>query len=193
MDTATTMGNNNMASGQVVIVEYDPRWPMMYEEEKARILDAIGHRLVALEHMGSTSVPGLAAKPIIDMMAAIDSLANVQECVTSLRGLGYEYVPEFEDTIPERRYFRKGPQGARTHHLHMVELKSEFWERQLLFRDYLRAHSDEARRYAELKKALAARYRNDRAGYQDAKTPYITSVEEKARAAREISLHRRNL
>lgn len=179
-------------SQQVVIAEYDPRWPVMYEEEKARILDAIGHRLVAIEHMGSTSVPGLAAKPIIDIMAAIDSLANDQECVIPLLGLGYEYVPEHEDIIPERRYFRKGPQGARTHHLHMVELGSEFWERQLLFRDYLRAHPDEASRYCQLKRELAAQYRNDRASYTDAKGPYITSVLEKVRAAREISLHRRN-
>lgn len=180
-----------MVSVQVVIAEYDPCWPFVYQEEEVRILDAIGHRLVAIEHMGSTSVPGLAAKPIIDIMAAIDSLANAQECVIPLLGLGYEYGPEVEDTIPERRYFRKGPRGARTHHLHMVEIGSDFWARNLLFRDYLRAHPDEASRYAQLKKELAARYRNDRAGYTDAKGPYITSVLEKARAAREISPHRR--
>jgi GrpB-like predicted nucleotidyltransferase (UPF0157 family) len=175
-----------------VLVEYDPRWPVLYREEEARILDAIGHRLIAIEHVGSTSVPGLAAKPIIDIMAAIDSLDTAQEFIVPLHGLGYEYVPEYEDVLPERRYFRKGPEGARTHHLHMVELESHFWTRHILFRDFLRAHPEEASLYAQLKRGLAAQYGADRLGYQDAKGPYITSVEEKARVASEINLLRRS-
>ena len=172
-----------MASGRVIIADYDPRWPVLYREEEARILDAIGHILVGLEHVGSTSVPGLAAKPIIDIMAGIDSLDNARECIAPLQGIGYEYVPEHEAIMPERRYFRKGPDNARTHHLHMVELDSPFWIRHILFRDYLRTHPEEADHYARLKRELAARYGTDRLGYQDAKDPYITSVEEKTRAA----------
>ncbi|MBI2856153.1 MAG: GrpB family protein [Chloroflexi bacterium] len=164
----------------------------MYQEEMVSIIGAMGHRLVAIEHVGSTSVPGLAAKPIIDIMAAIDSLDNAQECIGPLKDLGYEYIPEYEDVRPERRYFHKGPAAARTHHLHVVELHSAFWSRHILFRDYLRTHPEEASRYVQLKRELAARYGADRLGYQDAKGPYITLVEEKARVASEINLLRRS-
>lgn len=168
----------------VIIVEYDPQWPNMYEDEKARVLDAIGHAVVAIEHVGSTAVPGLGAKPIIDIMVGIPRLADAQQCIEPLRSIGYEYVPEYEVQLPERRYFHKGPAGARTHHLHMVEPTSEFWERHLLFRDFLRAHPEASQHYDALKKELAAKFGPDREGYTEAKTPFIRAVEEKARAAK---------
>ena len=140
----------------VGIVNYDPQWPVLYEEEKGRILGVIGRRIVAIEHIGSTAVRGLAAKPIIDIMVAVRHLIDAGECIEPLQSIGYEYVPEFEVEIPERRFFRKGPPEARTHHIHMIELTSEFWGRHLLFRDYLRTHPEAAQQYYQLKKELAA-------------------------------------
>ncbi|UCB42509.1 MAG: GrpB family protein [Dehalococcoidales bacterium] len=166
----------------VIIVDYNPQWPVMYEEEKARILSAIGLKIVAIEHIGSTSVPGLGAKPIIDIMVGVRQLAEAEECIEPLQSVGYEFVPPEKAGIPERRYFRKREPGARTHHLHMVEMDSEFWEKHLLFRDCLRANHSTAEQYHVLKKRLAEQYGLNREGYTEAKTLFIQSVLAKARA-----------
>ncbi len=137
--------------------------------------------MTAVEHVGSTAVPNLAAKPIIDIMVGIRTLAEAPLVVEPLANIGYEYVPEYEVTMPERRYFHKGPEMARTHHLHMVEPTSEFWKRQLAFRDYLRAHPDAAEEYARLKRGLAVQYQWDRNAYTDAKTEFVQAVLSKAR------------
>ena len=126
--------------------------------------------------VGSTSVPCLVAKPIIDIMAALRRLVDARACIEPLQTIGYEYVPEHEASIPERRYFRKGPPGARTHHLHMVELRSGFWEGHLLFRDFLRAHPDVADGYYRLKVRLAVELGLGRGAYTDAKASFIESV-----------------
>ena len=91
----------------ITIAHYDPQWPILYEEEKARILGVIGDKVVAIEHIGSTAVPGLGAKPIIDITVAVRHLADAEKCIEPLQSVGYEYVPEYEVSIPERRYFRK--------------------------------------------------------------------------------------
>jgi GrpB-like predicted nucleotidyltransferase (UPF0157 family) len=161
----------------IVIADYDPDWPAEYAEEARRLSAAIGQHLLALEHIGSTSVPGLAAKPIIDIMAAVDQLERAQLCIEPLRALGYDYLPEVERFIPERRYFRRASGDLHTHHLHMVEMGSAFWRRHLLFRNYLRAHPQTAQDYARLKRELAARYVSDVAGYTEAKTAFIRAVE----------------
>ena len=166
----------------VRVADYDPRWPEMFEEERRRILGAIGPHIVAVEHVGSTSVPGLGAKPIIDIMVGIRSLADAPLCVTPLHLIGYEYVPKNELLTPERRYFRKGERGAGTHHLHMVEQGGKFWEEHLLFRDYLRAHAEAARAYETLKRELATAHGSDRGAYTNAKADFVASVVEKARA-----------
>ncbi|MBE3568036.1 MAG: GrpB family protein [Thermogemmatispora sp.] len=167
-------------SRRVVLVDYDPQWPQEYAAERQRLLEAIGPWLVAIEHIGSTSVPGLAAKPIIDIMAAVAQLSHATSCIESLRALGYEYLPEVERFIPERLYFRKLRGEEHTHHLHIVEYDSPFWQRHLLFRDYLRAHPATAQEYALLKRALAARFPNDVAVYTEAKTAFIRGIEAKA-------------
>jgi rfaE bifunctional protein nucleotidyltransferase chain/domain len=176
--SATSKGG---AKPRVRIEDYDPRWPSMFEEDRRRILAAVGGYVSAVEHIGSTSVPGLAAKPIIDVMAAIKSLADAPACVGPLATIGYVYVPEHEAVMPERRYFRRGPSGEGTHHLHMVERSSEFWESHLLFRDYLRAHPEAAAEYEKLKRELAAAHGSDRAAYTEAKTEFIESTVERAR------------
>jgi len=167
----------------VIVVEYDPRWPALYEEESQLILRTVGSLVLSLEHIGSTAVPGLGGKPIIDIMGGVRLLAEAEQCVAPLAGIGYEYVPEYNELIPERRYFHKGPAEARLFHLHMVEHSSDFWEKHLLFRDWLRSHPEDAQRYYQLKKDLAARFGRDREGYTEAKTPFIESIVARARRA----------
>jgi len=159
----------------VVVVDYDPQWSILYKKEKAEILRVIGDKVVAIEHIGSTAVPGLGAKPIIDIMTAVRHLSDADQCIQPLESIGYEYLPEPETQIPEWRYFRKGPQKAHRH-LHMVELTSDFWRRVLLFRDYLRSHPRVAREYYDLKKQLATERGLDRKDYTDAKTAFIRSI-----------------
>jgi GrpB-like predicted nucleotidyltransferase (UPF0157 family) len=171
-----------------VIADYDPRWPSLYEEERACIFEAIGKTLVDIQHVGSTAVPGLAAKPIIDIMPGIRSLADAPRIIGPMERLGYQYIPEYEAELPERRCFRKPAgeafRGRGTYHVHVVETTSQFWKRHIAFRDYLRAHPEAAREYGELKRRLAAEYGRDREGYTEAKTEFITSIEKIAMGAR---------
>lgn len=162
---------------RIEILNYNPGWPLRFAEEKAAILEAIGHWVMVIEHIGSTAVPGLGAKPIIDIMVGVRRLAAARYSIAPLAAIGYEYVPQFEDEMPERRYFRKGPQ-TRHFHLHMVELGSEFWQRHLAFRDYLCGHPEAVREYEALKRRLASRYGTDREGYTEAKTKFIRLIEE---------------
>ena len=156
----------------VRVVEYDARWPSLYEEERARILDALGDAVLDIQHIGSTAVPGLGAKPVIDIMVGVADLAAGEKCIHPLEDLGYEH--RGEAGIPGRLYFRKG--ASRTHHLHMVKRGGAFWETHTRFRDYLRSHPDEASRYYKLKKQLAARFGADREAYTEGKAPFIESV-----------------
>jgi GrpB-like predicted nucleotidyltransferase (UPF0157 family) len=169
----------------VQIVDYDLAWPGMYEAEKKAILQAAGEWLVAIEHIGSTSVPRLAAKPVIDIMAAVRQLDDARHIIEPLARLGYDYVPEYEVEMPHRRYFRKGRRGSEgdKYHLYVVEPNSEFWRRHPAFRDYLRAHPDTSRQYAELKRHLAAEHGTDVDAYTDAKSEFILGIQEKAAAA----------
>lgn len=163
------------SEGPVVIVEYDSRWPLMFQEEKRRILDAADERIVAAEHVGSTSVVGLGAKPIIDILGGVKRLKDAEACILPFESIGYAYEKEKERIFPERRFFSRP-----SYHLHVVEIASDFWRRHLVFRDYLRKHPKTAREYFELKKKLAAKYGTDRDGYTDAKTRFITAVTTKA-------------
>lgn len=164
----------------VIIVPFDPKWPAAYQEEAARIWSVVGDSLTSLEHIGSTSVPGLAAKPIIDMLAGLKSLEDTPALVAGLIPIGYVYEPEREEAIPDRRYFSKMKKGQLGYHLHMVEPSTEFYIRHVAFRDYLRAHPDAAAEYAALKIKLSKQYRSDREGYTNAKTAFIKEIESKA-------------
>jgi len=164
---------------RVNIVNYDPQWPLLFQEEKRTVFEAIGNKVLAVEHIGSTAVPGLGAKPIIDMMAGVRGAADADQCIPLLRGIGYtSFTPEPRD--PDHYYCcGKGPHSI-GYHLHIFRFKSHRWQKHLLFRDYLRAHPEIAQQYYELKKELAAQYRSDRAGYTEAKTSFIESVIAKA-------------
>ena len=156
----------------VVVVEYDAGWPAQFASEKARIEAAVGGIVIAIEHAGSTAVPGLAAKPIIDIVAGVRVLADCERCIAPLEALGYE--DRGDGGMPDHRFFRKGQ--PRTHHLHMVEHESAFWHEHLAFRDLLRASPELAQRYGELKQRLAIEFRTQREQYTEAKTPFITSA-----------------
>ncbi len=162
----------------VKIVDYDLRWPVIYAREKDRILNVIGDKVVAIEHVGSTAVPGLGAKPIIDITVAVRRLSDAEGCIEPLGSIGYEYVPEYEKELPDRRYFQRGPKGVRNKHfhLHMVQHGGDFWKRHLMFRDYLRCHPDVAQQYCELKRKLAEKHGRNREAYTDAKTSFVESV-----------------
>jgi GrpB-like predicted nucleotidyltransferase (UPF0157 family) len=172
------------AETPIVIAAYDAAWPATYEAERRRIQRAIGEWLLQIEHVGSTSVPGLAAKPIIDIMPGLRSLADAPHIVPAMQSLGYQYVSEYEAQIPERRYFvRPGGEenrGRHLFHVHAVETTSEFWRRHLAFRDWLRAHPEDCRAYAELKQHLAVQHGCDRDGYTSAKTDFIRGIERRA-------------
>lgn len=162
---------------RVVVSEYDPNWPRMFEEERRQIQGAIGERVVAIEHVGSTAVPGLGAKPIIDIMLGVSRLSDFKKCIVPLEKIGYEHAPWADVDMPgRRRYFRKSIEGVRSHHLHMCEFGGEFWGRHVTFRDYLRNKPQEARRYLELKKELAAKFEWDTIGYTEAKTAFVEAA-----------------
>lgn len=167
---------------EVEIVDYDPRWPLSFDEEAKRLRAVLDPSLiVGLEHFGSTAIPGLSAKPIIDILIAVRSLAAAQATfVEALRKLDYVYWAD--NPKKDRMFFVKGmpPFGSkRSHHVHVTEPRGEMWQR-LAFRDYLRAHREEAETYERLKKRLAAEHQTDREAYTDAKSAYVASVMRKA-------------
>ena len=164
-----------MSSGEVLLTPYSPLWPAVFELERRRLLE-IFNDAAAVEHIGSTAVPGLGAKPIIDVMLGAPDLALVQARIPALAEEGYRYVPEFERAMPERRYFTKLDRPPGRFHLHAVALDSLFWKRHLAFRDALRADESLARKYWRLKQHLAARYPDDRGAYNDAKGEFIRSA-----------------
>jgi len=122
-------------------------------------------------------------------MIGVDTLCIADECIKPLESIGYRYVPEFEASIPERRFLWRGTQAKRTHHIHMVEVSSGFWERHLLFRDFLRTHIEEAQNYYRLKVEHAVRYGTDREGYNNAKTAFIETVVDRAQIEKTKELY----
>lgn len=164
-------------TGQVIIVDYNPQWPHMYEQEKSRIQDAIGEYLIDIQHVGSTAIPGLSAKPIIDIMPVIRNISLVEQCVKPLEALDYLYKGELG--IPGRHYFSKpidSSQTGRLYHLHMVEKGHDQWAMYQLFREYMLLHPESVREYDTLKRELAIQYGSDRAAYTEAKAPFIESI-----------------
>lgn len=166
----------NTAGTSVHVVDYDSQWPKEFEKEKEKILELLKDEIRSIEHVGSTALPGVAAKPTIDLMVGVYMLDVNDKVIKSLEGLGYRYFGEY--SIPGRHFFRRGKPPS--HHIHWVETGSDFWETQLLFRDYMRAHPADAQKYEKLKKKLAKKYRDDRDKYTLAKTEFIVGINKKA-------------
>ncbi len=165
-----------LPKGTVKLVAHSAGWRELFEAEKTLLRSVIGKLALEVEHIGSTSVCGLEAKPIIDMAVAVREILEAAECVAPLEGVGYVY--RGENGIPGRHYFRKG--DPTLYHLHMVELSSEFWRAHLLFRDYLRGHQEVAAEYGKLKRELAMRYPFNREAYTEGKAAFIEGVLKRA-------------
>ncbi|HEX8475278.1 MAG TPA: GrpB family protein [Pyrinomonadaceae bacterium] len=159
--------------GIVRLAPYTDEWRRSFESEKRLLETAIGRRALGIEHVGSTSVEGLEAKPIIDVAVAVRRLSDGEECVGALRQVGYEY--KGENGLPTQRFFVKG-EPRRTHCLHVVEIDGDEWRNYLLFRDYLRHNRDVMEAYAQLKRDLAQQYATNRGAYTEAKAAFIARV-----------------
>jgi GrpB-like predicted nucleotidyltransferase (UPF0157 family) len=164
----------------VRIVEYDPTWVEMAAVEIARIEVAVGEVAVRIDHVGSTAVPGLAAKPIVDLQLSVANVDARSLYVEQLEGLGYLFAPD--SASPDFHFFGLPAARPRTHHLHVCAAGSEDERRHLAVRDYLRAHPDEVAAYAEVKRGLAARAPGDRLAYIEGKDAYVAALERRALA-----------
>jgi GrpB-like predicted nucleotidyltransferase (UPF0157 family) len=175
----------------VAIIPYDPRWPDLFRREKEHLLSCLPRDLVRrVEHFGSTAVPGLAAKPVVDVLVEVSDLeATKARIVPVLEAQGYDYFwrpTHGEDGPPFYAWFikRQPGSGIRTHHIHVVEPGfADHWDR-LLFRDYLIEHPEAAREYQALKLRLASAFPNDRAAYTQGKTTFVLQVTEDAKRRR---------
>jgi len=160
----------------VGVVPYDPSWPTLFAQEREKLIQIFSGIDVRVEHIGSTAVPGLGGKPVIDILVGVIEIGEVQSRLSELEKLGYRYVPEFESQNPERQFFVKKTSGVCSHHLHTVEIGGEFWRHYLLFRDYLRAHEAITRQYFETKEKLAGQFKDDRESYTNGKSVFIKRV-----------------
>jgi GrpB-like predicted nucleotidyltransferase (UPF0157 family) len=158
-----------LEAGVVRLVEYDHRWPALFTAESARLRTAIGPLDLRLAHIGSTAVPGLASKPVLDILAGYRDPDARAGCIGALIAAGYQY--RGEQSIPGRDFFRRG--DPRAYHLHLAQVDSAFWEEHLAFRDLLRGNAVLRDAYGSLKRELAARFPRDRGGYIDAKGPFV--------------------
>jgi GrpB-like predicted nucleotidyltransferase (UPF0157 family) len=167
----------------VTIVDYDASWPERYELESAAIADVLGPVALRIDHVGSTSVPGLGAKPIVDIQVSVAALQPMAPYVEPLRAIGYEYFEWLnEDGIDDYPYFAKPPEPPRAFHIHVAESGSHHERRHLAFRDWLRAHPEDAAAYERTKRELATREWETTDHYANAKTAFIATITARALA-----------
>jgi GrpB-like predicted nucleotidyltransferase (UPF0157 family) len=165
---------------KIEVVDYDPGWIVAFEKEAATLKAVLEERVVEMQHIGSTSVPGLAAKPVIDILIILDHTDDINSFDRAMEGVGYRVRGECLDATipgtPGRFYFTKETNGVRSHHVHVYA--KGHWEivDKLAFRDYLRTHGREAAAYGELKRRIAAQYRFDNIGYMRAKDGFVKST-----------------
>lgn len=169
-----TSAASNTDDAPIEVVEYNPAWPTLFEAERSLLETALVPWLAGpVEHIGSTAVPGLPAKPIIDIMAPVHSLTGSTAAIAAASALNYLYYPYKPEQM---HWFCKPSPAQRTHHLHLVPMGSALWQQRLAFRDALRGSAALTGRYAALKRQLAVQYRHDREGYTEAKEPFIAQV-----------------
>jgi GrpB-like predicted nucleotidyltransferase (UPF0157 family) len=176
-----------MVQDAIEVVPYDPAWPEQFLHESQRLRQALGHLCLAIEHIGSTAVPNLVAKPVIDMMGAVSSLTLLDRAIQQVIELGYETVPVLDAVLVYHRFaLRRGEDGRRAFHFHLHVLDSEEWTRQLRWRDRLRQAPQLAVEYGALKQELALRYAQDRQGYMDEKHVFIEAIEPHTEISRQL-------
>jgi GrpB-like predicted nucleotidyltransferase (UPF0157 family) len=165
----------------VLVVPHNVGWQEAFEHEAAQIAKALGEIIFSIHHVGSTAIPDIYAKPILDLLIEVTDVAKVDAQTAQMVVLGYEALGEYG--LPGRRYFRKTTEaGLRTHHIHMFAAGTAEVERHLAFRDYLIANPAIAQRYSQLKQQLAAQHPTDIEAYMDGKDPFIRTVEQQALA-----------
>lgn len=172
---------------EISIEPYNPMWPQLFQDEKEHLLSSLPNKLIKrIEHFGSTAVPNLAAKPIIDMLVEVTSLQETKEkMVPELESQGYDYFwrPTWGDDIPPfyAWFIKRNAMGKRTHHIHMVENDfAEHWDR-LLFRDFLIEHPETAKEYGTLKLRFANEFQEDRIAYTESKAEFIQRITQMAK------------
>jgi GrpB-like predicted nucleotidyltransferase (UPF0157 family) len=164
---------------KVEVVPHDPRWRDAFEAEAKHASAALGENVLAVHHIGSTAIPNIYAKPVVDLLVEVGDIAEVDGRSSAMESLGYEVMGEYG--IPGRRYFRKvNQEGIRTHNIHAFETGSAEVERHLAFRDYMIAHPGEAQRYSELKRRLAEEHPQSLDGYMDGKDGFIKEMDRRA-------------
>jgi GrpB-like predicted nucleotidyltransferase (UPF0157 family) len=168
-----------LEAGVVRLVEYDIRWATLFAAEQQRIRRECGTLPLVLEHIGGTSIPGMCAKPVLDIAAGRPQDTSIHDYVTALAKAGYEH--RGERGVPGREYFRRGQPPA--YHVHLIEEGGPLWRDYLGFRDYLRAHAKAASQFAEVKRILAARFPDDRKAYMNAKSLHVEEILRLARGA----------
>lgn len=163
---------------KVEVVPHNPNWRQEFERESQHIAIAVGNNVIKIHHIGSTAIPGIYAKPIIDMLVEVENIEQVDTRNLQMKELGYEAMGEFG--IAERRYFRKNINEIRTHHVHAFQKDSLDIQRHLYFRDYMIAHPQYAQQYSELKQNLAKKFPSDIESYMDGKDSFIKQMEQNA-------------
>ena len=171
---------------QVQVHPPNPQWPQAFEAEAVQVLLALGNNVVYIHHIGSTAIPNIYAKPVIDLLAEVSDIDHVDTRNVAMAALGYTALGEYG--LPGRRYFRKHDEaGVRTHHLHTFQRGSTEAQRHLAFRDFMRANPDCAQQYSDLKRTLAAQYPNDIDSYMDGKDEFVKAVEKQAMEERGLN------
>ena len=164
---------------KVEVLPHDPKWRDAFGVELKSIADAMGKNVVNVHHIGSTAIPSIYAKPIIDLLVEVKDIIEVDRHSSAMESLGYEVMGEFG--ISGRRFFRKDNQeNIRTHHIHTFEIASAQVERHLAFRDYMLAHPEDAQKYSNLKRELARKYPKNIDQYMDGKDEFIKEIDKKA-------------
>ena len=164
---------------KVEVVPHDPSWQSVFEDESRQLSVALGDNTIAIHHIGSTSIPTIYAKPIIDILIEVKDLTKVDDRNIQIEALGYVAMGEFG--IIDRRFFYKDNLGRiRTHHIHTFKAGSSQIDRHLAFRDYLRCHPEDAQKYSKLKQKLAQQYPDDIEKYMDGKSEFIREIDSKA-------------
>jgi len=171
-------GEIGLHRGTVQLVTHHPKWPEHFSKEQQLLFRILGEKALDISHIGSTSIPGMPAKPILDILAAVKMLSDVEAFTQDLNKIGYE--DKGDGGVPGRRFFVKGTEAKRTHHLNFCELNSFFWRSHIAFRDYLEQHPEIAREYSALKQGLADIFPNDRGSYTAGKEEFVHSILDRA-------------
>ena len=161
---------------RVEVVSYNPNWKEMYKEESEKIKNILNDIIIDIHHIGSTAIPGIKAKPVIDILVEVKDIEGVDQYNHKMKELGYEAMGEYG--IPKRRFFRKG-ENNRTHHIHIFQVGNEEIERHINFKEYLIAYPRKAREYSKLKEKLANKYTYDVKNYTNSKSDFIKKIDRK--------------